>query len=159
MRRHIQWHQLGTPWGHAPPPLFNKNPNISETSHVPTPKPYIFFFLMLRHIQWHGKGFPHGAWHSLFTLFKALFSETIQIPTPKLNIFLFHMLRCIQWHQPGSPGAMPQSLHFIKGLWTPVGDFVLLCNTTASCYWLFCSVPYCSSLFCQCYHFFFLLCI
>ena len=39
----------GDSWGHAPPPLFNKNPNISEIIQIPTPKPYIFFFLMLRH--------------------------------------------------------------------------------------------------------------
>ena len=52
---HIQWHQPGTPWAHAPPPLFNENPDISETIQIPTPKQYIFFFLnMLRHIHWQG---------------------------------------------------------------------------------------------------------
>ena len=60
MLKHIQWHQPGTPWGHAPPPWFNKNPNISETIQIPTPKPYIFLFHMLRCIQWHQPGCPWG---------------------------------------------------------------------------------------------------
>ena len=46
--------------------------------------------------------------------------ETNQIPTYKPYIFLFLMIRCIQWHQPGGhsgcAGAMPNPLHFIKGL-------------------------------------------
>ena len=51
MLRHFQRHLSGTPWGHATTPLFNKNPNISETIQIPTPKPHIFFFLILRHSQ------------------------------------------------------------------------------------------------------------
>ena len=60
-------------------------------------------------------------------------SETIQIPTPKPYIFLFHMLRCIQWHQPGSPWGHAT----IPSLYKRLGDFVLLCNTTASCFYSF----------------------
>ena len=42
----------GGPRGHAPPPLLHKMCNSSETVRIPTPKPYIFLFLMIRHIQW-----------------------------------------------------------------------------------------------------------
>ena len=92
-----------TPAGHASPPLLHKNPNISETIQITTPKPYIFFFLMLRRIEWHWQGPPwgHDAPPSLHL--RPYISETIQIPTPKPYRFLFPILRCIQWHQPGSP--------------------------------------------------------
>ena len=64
----------GDSLGPCPTPLSNKNPNISETIQIPTPKPYIFFFLMSWHIQWHWQGGPPwGAWRTLFTSFKVLY--------------------------------------------------------------------------------------
>ena len=47
MIRSIQWHWLEVPWWHAtpPPPSFHKGPNISETIHIPTPKPYIYILV------------------------------------------------------------------------------------------------------------------
>ena len=82
----------GESLGPCPTPLFNKNSNISETIQIPTPKPYIFFFLMLGHIQWHWQGPPWGH-DAPFSLYLRLYiSETIQTPTRKPYIFVFHML-------------------------------------------------------------------
>ena len=67
----------GIPQGHVPPPPSHKRSNISETIQIPTPKPYIFMFLMMRRI--------HCA--NLSTLGKyAQFSGKWSLPTEHLAV-------------------------------------------------------------------------
>ena len=45
----------------ALPLSFHQKPNISETIQIPTPKPYILFFIMIICIQWHIPCAPQGS--------------------------------------------------------------------------------------------------
>jgi hypothetical protein len=69
-----------------------------ETNEIPTPKPYIFLFLVLSSIQWYvshdpwGQTPPPGKGKLLNIL------KTFEIPTPKPFVFLFLALRSIPWY-------------------------------------------------------------
>ena len=64
MMRCIQCHIPCDPWDHAPPcpaPFFHQKPSMSETIQIPTPKPYILFFIIIICIQWHIPCVPQGS--------------------------------------------------------------------------------------------------
>ena len=126
MIKGIQIHRPGVPLdspGRMPHhPTLHERQYISETVEIPTPKLYIFFFLMIKGIGLHrfwvpsGRACGHAPPLSLHK--RPYIWETFQIPTPKPYIFVFLMIRVIhchrQWVPRGSPGGIPPPLHFIK---------------------------------------------
>ena len=118
IHRHTDLGSLWTLLGHAPPPSLHEWQYISETVEIPTPKLYIFLFLMIKGIQlhrfWVPSGQACGQSPSLSLHKRPYISETFQIPTPKPYIFIFLMIRVIHCHRLWVPRGISPPLHFIK---------------------------------------------
>jgi hypothetical protein len=69
-----------------------------KTVEIPTPKLYIFLFLVLSSIHWYAGHDPWGSTPPLRKEKLLNISKTVEIPTPKPYIFLFLVLRGIQWY-------------------------------------------------------------
>jgi hypothetical protein len=75
----------------------NKCPNISKTTQIPTPKPYVFSFHVSRSLSWYADH-DHMEWsRSPYTRGAQIYWKSLRSPhTPYIIIFLF-LVSWIDW--------------------------------------------------------------
>jgi hypothetical protein len=96
-RQYMQYIRYG-PWGSTSPLRNGKLLNVSKTIEIPTPKPYIFLFLVSRNMWWY-IGYDHTRWPCPPLSRKCPnILKTVEIPTPKPHISLILVSGDIWWY-------------------------------------------------------------
>ena len=98
------------PPGFAPTPSLHKRPFISEIIRIPTPKPYIFLFVLIRRIQGHRSWVSYAPTSSLH---KGQISQKPFRSPPQTIYILVPYDKTHSMTQASYPP--PPTLHFRKG--------------------------------------------